>query len=142
MSDTPSRLKIFSCRPTAKAEEESCATDIIKQYSELKADHVDGFAAVLAELETRGPFAREGDQLTAPTRVVLAVTDWLEWMHSTSTLARVRLGDRAADFDRDMTALFARLGVSEFEFAVQGRIVWGRPVAIARHRRLLREETS
>jgi mono/diheme cytochrome c family protein len=30
VSDTPSRLKIFSCRPTAKAEEESCATEIVK----------------------------------------------------------------------------------------------------------------
>ncbi len=33
VSDTPSRLKIFSCRPTAKSEEESCATDIIKKLS-------------------------------------------------------------------------------------------------------------
>ena len=30
VSDTPSRLKIFSCRPTAKAEEEACATEIIR----------------------------------------------------------------------------------------------------------------
>ena len=30
VSETPSRLKIFSCRPTAKAEEESCAAEIIK----------------------------------------------------------------------------------------------------------------
>jgi mono/diheme cytochrome c family protein len=30
VSDTPSRLKIFSCRPTAKAEEEACAAEIIK----------------------------------------------------------------------------------------------------------------
>jgi len=33
VSDTPSRLKIFSCRPTTKAEEESCATEIVKQLS-------------------------------------------------------------------------------------------------------------
>jgi mono/diheme cytochrome c family protein len=33
VSDTPSRLKIFSCRPTAKAEEEACAADIIKKLS-------------------------------------------------------------------------------------------------------------
>jgi hypothetical protein len=33
VSDTPSRLKIFSCRPTAKAEEESCATEIVKRLS-------------------------------------------------------------------------------------------------------------
>jgi mono/diheme cytochrome c family protein len=33
VSDTPSRLKIFTCRPTAKAEEESCATEIVKKLS-------------------------------------------------------------------------------------------------------------
>jgi len=33
VSDTPSRLKIFSCRPTSKAEEESCAAEIVKKLS-------------------------------------------------------------------------------------------------------------
>jgi hypothetical protein len=33
VSDTPSRLKIFSCRPTAKAEEEACAADILKRLT-------------------------------------------------------------------------------------------------------------
>jgi hypothetical protein len=33
VSDTPSRLKIFSCRPTSAAEEESCALEIIKGLS-------------------------------------------------------------------------------------------------------------
>ena len=33
VSDTPSRLKIFTCRPTAKAEEEACATEIVKKLS-------------------------------------------------------------------------------------------------------------
>ena len=33
ISETPSRLKIFSCRPTSKAEEESCATEIVKKLS-------------------------------------------------------------------------------------------------------------
>ena len=33
MSDTPSRLKIFSCRPTAKAEEEACAAEIVKKLT-------------------------------------------------------------------------------------------------------------
>ncbi|HET9705167.1 MAG TPA: DUF1592 domain-containing protein [Vicinamibacterales bacterium] len=33
VSDTPSRLKIFSCRPTSKGEEEACATEIIKKLS-------------------------------------------------------------------------------------------------------------
>ncbi len=33
VSDTPSRLKIFSCRPTSAAEEESCAAEIINQLA-------------------------------------------------------------------------------------------------------------
>jgi hypothetical protein len=33
VSDTPSRLKIFSCRPTSAAEEESCATEIVKRLT-------------------------------------------------------------------------------------------------------------
>jgi len=105
------------------------ATAIIKEYSELKADHVDSFAAMLADLEQRQLFAREGDRLTAPIKTTLTVADWLEWMHSTSTLARVRLGDRSDAFDADIRALFAGLGLAEFEFEIQGRVVWGRPVS-------------
>ena len=33
VSDTPSRLTIFTCRPTAASEEEACATDIIKKLT-------------------------------------------------------------------------------------------------------------
>jgi len=33
VSDTPSRLKIFTCRPTAAAEEEACATEIVRKLS-------------------------------------------------------------------------------------------------------------
>ena len=33
VSDTPSRLKIFSCRPTAKVEEEACAAEIVRKLS-------------------------------------------------------------------------------------------------------------
>jgi mono/diheme cytochrome c family protein len=33
ISETPSRLKIISCRPTSKTDEESCATEIVKKLS-------------------------------------------------------------------------------------------------------------
>ncbi len=33
VSDTPSRLKVFSCRPTNAAEEESCAAEIVNQLA-------------------------------------------------------------------------------------------------------------
>lgn len=105
------------------------ATAIIKQYSELTADRLDSFDSVLADLDKRELFAREGDQLTAPIKTTRSVAEWLEWMHSTSTLARVRLGDRSDAFDAEIRALFAGLGLSEFEFEIQGRVAWGRPVA-------------
>jgi len=33
VSDTPSRLKVFSCRPTSAAEEESCAAEIVNKLA-------------------------------------------------------------------------------------------------------------
>jgi len=33
VSDTPSRLKVFTCRPTSAAEEESCAAEIVKNLA-------------------------------------------------------------------------------------------------------------
>lgn len=50
-------------------------------------------------------------------------------LHSTSTLARVRLGDRAQDFDTDIRAVFARYGLERLRFDVIGVITWGRPTS-------------
>ncbi len=33
VSETPSRVKIFTCRPTSASEEESCAADILKKLT-------------------------------------------------------------------------------------------------------------
>jgi SAM-dependent methyltransferase len=83
-----------------------------------------------AALEASGGwFVREGEQRTAAIGLRRSVEEYLEYLHSTSTLARVRLGDRADRFDADVRDLFARHGMSFIERQVVGVVVWGRPVA-------------
>ena len=56
VSDTPSRLKIFSCRPTSAAEEESCAAEIVNQ---LAAQAFRG-APTAADLQDAMKFYEQG----------------------------------------------------------------------------------
>ena len=42
---------------------------------------------------------------TAPVGLRRTVDEYLEYLHSTSTLARARLGDRAAAFDAEIRAV-------------------------------------
>jgi len=103
--------------------------DVIKRHSELHANHVDHLAERLAALEATGRFVREGEGRTAPVPVRRSVEEYIEFLHSTSSLARVRLGDRAARFDVEVRDLFARHRMSFIERQVVGVVVWGRPVA-------------
>ena len=103
--------------------------EVIKRHSELHADHVDHLAERLADPEATGRFVREGEGRTAPVPVRRSVEEYIEFLHSTSTLARVRLGDRAARFDVEVRDLFARHRMSFIERQVVGVVVWGRPVA-------------
>ena len=83
-----------------------------------------------AALEASGGwFVQEGEERTAAISLRRSVDEYLEFLHSTSTLARVRLGDRADRFDADVRDLFARNGMSSIERQVVGVVVWGRPVA-------------
>ena len=55
VSDTPSRRRIFSCRPTASAEEASCASEIIRRLATqayrgpLSAQDLDGLSKFFAQ---------------------------------------------------------------------------------------------
>ncbi len=100
---------------------------VIKRYSELHADHVDGFPERIAALEGSGRFVLEGERRTAPVALRRTVDEYLEYLHSTSTLARVRLGDQAASFDVDVRAVFAQRGMAVVEQQVVGQVAWGRP---------------
>jgi mono/diheme cytochrome c family protein len=64
VSDTPSRLKIFTCRPTAKAEEESCATEIVKTL----ATQAFRGAPTAADLQDAMKFYEQGRAAGLPRR--------------------------------------------------------------------------
>jgi SAM-dependent methyltransferase len=99
--------------------------DVIKRYSEL--GHHAGAPELIAALEATGRFEREGERRTAPVALRRSVADYLEFLHSTSTLARVRLGERADRFDDELRELFARHGMSTIERQIVGVVVWGKP---------------
>ena len=102
-------------------------TAIVKRYSEVR-DYRD-FIDVLKTLQDEGWFVKEGETRSQPIRVTRTVTECIEWQHSKATLSRVRLGDRTAAFDEELTDLFRRRGMSYVELDVVGFITWGRPVA-------------
>jgi len=58
VSDTPSRLKIFSCRPTNAAEEESCAAEIVNKL----ATQAFRGAPTAADLQDAMKFYEQGRQ--------------------------------------------------------------------------------
>jgi SAM-dependent methyltransferase len=101
--------------------------EMIGRYSEL--DHHTDFPDMILGLEATGRFVREGERRTAPVALRRSVDEYLEFLHSTSTLARLRLGARAERFDTEVRELFARHGISIVEREVVGVVVWGRPVA-------------
>jgi SAM-dependent methyltransferase len=101
--------------------------EIIKRYSEVR-HHVDNPETVAA-LEAGGWFVREGEERTSEITVRRTVEEYLEYLHSTSTLARVRLGERADRFDDEVRRLFAAKGLETLERQVAGAVIWGRPVA-------------
>jgi SAM-dependent methyltransferase len=101
--------------------------DVVKRYSELHADKIDGFAERVAALEATGRFVKEGERRTAPVHFRRTVDEYLEYLHSTSTLARTRLGVRAAAFDAEIREVFAQRGVAILDQQVVGLVAWGRP---------------
>jgi len=101
--------------------------EVVKRHSELHADTIDGFAERVASLEATGRFVKEGERRTAPVHFRRTVDEYLEYLHSTSTLARTRLGERAAAFDAEIRAVFAGRGMAVLDQEVVGLVAWGRP---------------
>jgi SAM-dependent methyltransferase len=101
--------------------------EVVKRHSELHADKIDRFAERIARLEATGRFVKEGERRTTPIKVRRSVDEYLEYLHSTSTLARSRLGDRAAAFETEIRAVFAHDGITVFDQDVVGLVAWGRP---------------
>lgn len=101
--------------------------DLIIRYSEV--EHHKELSGVVTDLEASGHFSREGERRTATSVVRRSLNEYLEFLHSTSTLARVRLGTRAQQFDEDVRALFERRGMTEIEREYAATVIWGLPMA-------------
>jgi SAM-dependent methyltransferase len=98
---------------------------VIREHSEI--DHHTETPDLMEELSASGRFAIQGRQRTNPLPFKQSVDDYIEMLHSTSTLARVRLGDRVSRMDADVRALFARHGLDPLRYGVVGVVIWGRP---------------
>jgi SAM-dependent methyltransferase len=103
--------------------------EIYGRYSGPDFKHHSGLRDLLAGLEASGYFVREGEHRTAPVPLRRSVDEYLEFLHSTSEFARVRLGDRTARFDEEVRDVFARKGLTSVDRQVVGVVIWGRPVA-------------
>lgn len=98
---------------------------VIREHSEVEhhretKDHV-------ADLRAEGRFELLGDERTPPVPFEQSVDEYIEMLHSTSTLARIRLGARAAVFDKKLRGIFARHGLDRVRYEVVGLVWWGRP---------------
>lgn len=100
--------------------------EIFRRYSELT--HHRELQEVVRDLEASGHFVREGERRIAPVVVRRSLDEYVEFLHSTSAYARVQLGARAAAFDADVRALFAREGMTAIEREYVTVVTWGRPV--------------
>lgn len=109
--------------PSTAVREESLA--VIVRYSPIE-DHV-STREMVDSLVARGLFKLEGKEDAPPMPFEQSVDEYIGLINSTSTLNRAILGSRAADFDRDMRAVFARHGIARVRYDVVGGVAWGRP---------------
>src|SRR5687768_4928205 len=104
VSDTPSRLKIFSCRPTAKVEEEACASEIIKKL----ASQAFRGAPTAADLQDAMKFYEQGrDKGGFEAGIRLAVQSILMSPRFLFRLEQQPVGIRAATYrisDEDLAS--------------------------------------
>jgi len=98
---------------------------IIREHSEI--EHHTETKDLIVGLSAAGRFAIEGEDRTPPMPFEQSVGDYIEFLHSTSTLARIRLGDRSDKFDDALRAVFVRHRIDRLRYGVVGLITWGRP---------------
>lgn len=98
---------------------------VIKEHSEI--EHHEGTKDLVDRLRATGRFIVEGEEWTEPEPFEQTVDDYIEFLHSTSTLARVRLGQRSSGFDRKLRAIFTGHGMERLRYDVVGFVAWGRP---------------
>ena len=99
---------------------------IFKRYSPIDSKFF--VADLFGDLAARGLFERSGFQRTSLVPVDLSIDEFVNALHSTSSLSRVTLRDRTDAFGDEVRALFPSLGLDRARFAVAGNVVWGRPL--------------
>jgi trans-aconitate methyltransferase len=99
---------------------------VIREHSEIK-DHHRETKDLVAVLRAEQRFDLAGEERTPPLPFEQSVDEYIEMLHSTSTLARIRLGARATRFDEQLRAIFARHGLDRVRYEVVGLVWWGRP---------------
>jgi hypothetical protein len=82
---------------------------------------------VIAAVRASGPFTIEGEERTEPVPFEQSVDEYIEFLHSTSTLTRSQLGRRAEAFDAEVRAVFARHGIERLRYGVIGIVTWALP---------------
>jgi SAM-dependent methyltransferase len=98
---------------------------VIRTYSEI-AQHRET-SDLIEDLRASEEIVFEGLVRTEPVTFEQSVSEYLEMLHSTSTLARVRLGRRSEAFDAAIRSVFARRGMDRVRYGVVGLVAWGRP---------------
>jgi SAM-dependent methyltransferase len=98
---------------------------VIREHSEI--EHHTDTKDLVESLCASGRFAVRGEERTQPMAYEQSVNEYIELLHSTSTLARVRLGDRSSQFDEELRAIFARHRIERLRYGVVGLVTWGRP---------------
>jgi len=83
---------------------------------------------LLHELALRDLFVPEQVITTAPVPFAQSVADYIESFHSRNGLARSRMEDGGAEFDRELLEIVQRYtSENTMEFEVVADVAWGRP---------------
>ena len=98
---------------------------VIRKYSEI--EHHTGWQGLIESIKATGRFTLLGEERSVPVPFEQSVEEYLGFLHSTSTLARIRLGARSAAFDNEVRGVFVGHGIERVRYAVVGIVAWGRP---------------
>ncbi len=103
VSDTPSRRKVFTCRPTSAADEAACATEIIRRIATqayrapLAAQDVDGLTKFYQQGRADGGDFESGIRMAL--QAILASPKFLFRLEDAPATARPGTNYRIADLD-------------------------------------------
>jgi len=87
----------------------------------------DRTADAVAAVRASGVFTIEDEERTEPSAFEQSVDEFIERLHSSSTLTRGQLGLRAQTFDDEVRAVFARHGIERLNYGVIGVVTWAAP---------------